>query len=192
LTPRETRKPFATPTLPTSVELPTGGRILGPWRSRSEPASSTPAASGSPCCSARARGVQRPSEGDGIVPPGWGCDDGFRLRPDAATADLLIGLLDRVPLSEAQIARATLADPATIQAWLRRREAPAGLEAQRLTELVAFVEEMAHNIRGDALPEWIDRDVPFLDSGNPLDELAGGGYERLIQLALGLTHSVFT
>jgi hypothetical protein len=109
-----------------------------------------------------------------------------------ATADLLIGLLDRVPMSEAQIARATLADPATIQAWLRRQKAPAGLEAQRLTELVAFVEEMARNIRGDALPEWLDRDIPFLDGGNPLDELAAGGYERLIQLALGLTHSVFT
>jgi hypothetical protein len=109
-----------------------------------------------------------------------------------ATADLLLGLLDRVPMSEAQIARATLADPATIQAWLRRQQAPAGLEAQRLTELVAFVEEMARNIRGDALPELLDRDIPFLDGGNPLDELAAGGYERLIQLALGLTHSVFT
>ena len=109
-----------------------------------------------------------------------------------ATADLLIGLLDRVPLSESQIARATLADPATIQAWLRRRQAPAELEAQRVTELVAFVEEMARNIRGDALPEWLDRDIPFLDGGNALDELAAGGYERLIQLALGLTHSVFT
>ena len=76
--------------------------------------------------------------------------------PTMAPADLLIGLLERVPMSEAQIARATQAEPATIQAWLRRREAPAGLEAQRLTELVAFVEEMARNIRGDALAEWLD------------------------------------
>ncbi len=44
---------------------------------------------------------------------------------------------------------------------------------------------MARNIRGDALAEWLDRDIPFLDGGNPLDELAAGGYERLIQLALG-------
>ena len=28
--------------------------------------------------------------------------------------------------------------------------------------------------------------------GNSVDELAAGGYERLIQLALGLTHSIFT
>jgi hypothetical protein len=41
-------------------------------------------------------------------------------------ADLLIGLLERVPMSEAQIARATLANPAMIQAWLRRRELPPG------------------------------------------------------------------
>jgi hypothetical protein len=109
-----------------------------------------------------------------------------------APADLLIGLLERVSMSEAQIARATLADPATIQAWLRRREAPTGLEAQRLIELVAFVEEMARNIRGEALADWLDSDIDFLNGGNPLDELAAGGYEQLIQLALGLTHSIFT
>jgi hypothetical protein len=112
--------------------------------------------------------------------------------PSMATADLLGGLLERVPMSEAQIARATLAGPTTVQAWLRRREAAVGLESQRLTELVAFVEEMARNMRWEALPDWLDRDIPFLDGGNPLDELAAGGYERLIQLALGLTHSVFT
>ena len=112
--------------------------------------------------------------------------------PTMAPADLLIGLLERVPISEAQIARATQAEPETIQAWLRRREAPAGLEAQRLIELVAFVEEMARNIRAAALVEWLDRDIDFLQGANPLDELADGGYERLIQLALGLTYGVFT
>ena len=76
--------------------------------------------------------------------------------------------------------------------WLRRREALAGLEAQLLTELVAFVEQMARNIRGDALAEWLDRDIDFLNGGDPLDELAAGGYEWLIERALGLTHSIFT
>ena len=71
--------------------------------------------------------------------------------PTIALADLLIALRERVPMSEAQIARATRADRATVAAWLERREAPAGLHAQRLTELVAFVQEMARNLRGDAL-----------------------------------------
>ena len=111
--------------------------------------------------------------------------------PTMAPADLLIWLLERVPMSEAQIARATQAEPARIQAWPCRREAPAGLEAQRLIELMAFVEEMARNIRAAAV-EWLDRGIDFLRCANPLDELADGGYERLIQLALGLTYGVFT
>ena len=66
--------------------------------------------------------------------------------PTIALADLLIALRERVPMSEVQIARATLADRATVAAWLERREAPDGLHAQRLTELVAFVQEMALNV----------------------------------------------
>ena len=114
--------------------------------------------------------------------------------PTMAPADLLIGLLERVPMSEAQIARATQAEPETIQAWLRRREAPAGLEAQRLIELVVFTVERRWRATFAATPSpsWLDSDIDVLTGGNPLDELAAGGYERLIQLALGLTHSVFT
>jgi hypothetical protein len=109
--------------------------------------------------------------------------------PTMAPADLLIGLLDRVPLSEAQIARATLADPATIQAWLRRRQAPAGLEAQRVTELVAFVEEMARNLKGETLAGWwLDGNVDFLSGANPLDEIAAGHYEEMMQYALGVSN----
>ena len=118
---------------------------------------------------------------------------GSGARPTMAPADLLIRLLDRVPRSEAQIARATLVDPATIQAWLRRREAPAGLEAQRVIELVAFVEEMAINVPGETLAGWwLDRNVDFLSGANPLDQIASGNYETMIQYAIGLTNGVFT
>ncbi len=96
-------------------------------------------------------------------------------------------------MSEAQIARATRADRATVAAWLERREAPGGLQAQRLTELVAFVQEMARNMRGETLAGWwLDGQVDVLDGANPLDEIAGGRYERMIQLALGISHGVFT
>jgi hypothetical protein len=92
----------------------------------------------------------------------WASDDGLWITATMAPADLLIGLLERVPMSEAQIARATLADSETIRLWLRRRQAPAGTEGQRLIELVAFVEEMARNVRAAALAEWLDRDSDFL------------------------------
>jgi hypothetical protein len=115
-----------------------------------------------------------------------------RSAPTVALADLLIALRERVPMSEAQIARATRADRATVAAWLERREAPGGLHAQRLTELVAFVQEMALNVRGDALAGWLDGTVDFLGGANPLDEIAEGRYVQMIDFALGLSHGVFT
>ena len=111
--------------------------------------------------------------------------------PTIALADLLIALRERVPMSEVQIARATRADRATVAAWLARREAPDGLHAQRLTELVAFVQEMALNVRGDALAGWLDGAVDVL-GGNALDEIAEGRYKQMIDYALGLSHGVFT
>jgi DNA-binding transcriptional regulator YiaG len=90
-----------------------------------------------------------------------------RSAPTIALADLLIGLRERVRMSEVQIARASGADLATVQAWLERREAPDGLHAQRLIELVAFVQEMALNVRGDALAAWLDGTVDFLGGATP-------------------------
>ena len=110
-----------------------------------------------------------------------------------APADLLIGLRERVPLSEAQVARGTGAETETVRAWLERREAPGAVHGQRLTELVAFVEEMARNVRGEALAEsWLDGRVDVLSGANPLDEIAAGRYERMMQYALGLSYGVFT
>ena len=113
--------------------------------------------------------------------------------PTMAPADLLIGLRERVPMSEAQVARGTSAETETVRAWLERREAPGAVHGQRLTELVAFVEEMARNLRGEALAEsWLDGSVDVLSGANPLDEIAAGRYERMMQYALGLSYGVFT
>jgi DNA-binding transcriptional regulator YiaG len=113
--------------------------------------------------------------------------------PTMAPADLLIGLRERVPLTEVQIARATGADEQTVRAWLERRRAPSTEHAQRLTELVAFVEEMARNLTGETLVGWwLDGNVDFLSGANPLDEIAVGRYEDMMGYALGLSHGVFT
>ncbi len=110
-----------------------------------------------------------------------------------APADLLIGLREREQLSEAQIARGTGADTETVRTWLERRAAPGGGHGQRLTELVAFVEEMARNVTGETLAGWwLDGNVDFLSGANPLDEIAAGRYEQMMQYALGLSDGVFT
>lgn len=112
--------------------------------------------------------------------------------PVKALADLLIALREQVPLSEAQIARATGAETDMVTAWLARRMAPAGLHAQRVAELVAFVEEMARNVQPASLVEWLDGGVDLLDGANPLDGIAAGDYERMIDYALSLSYGAFT
>jgi hypothetical protein len=111
-----------------------------------------------------------------------------------APADLLIGLRERVPLSEAQVARGTGAETETVRGRGLSAGRPRGaVHGQRLTELVAFVEETARNVRGEALAEsWLDGSVDVLSGANPLDEIAAGRYERLMQYALGLSYGVFT
>ena len=51
---------------------------------------------------------------------------------------------------------------------------------------------MARNVRGDALAGWLDGGVDVLGGANPLDEIAEGRYEQMIDFALRLSHGVFT
>jgi hypothetical protein len=52
---------------------------------------------------------------------------------------------------------------------------------------------MARNVHGETLAGWwLDGQVDVLDGDNPLDEIAGGRYERMIQYARGISHGVFT
>lgn len=110
-----------------------------------------------------------------------------------ALADLLIALREQVPLTEAQIARGTGADDETVREWLERRRAPAGQEGSHLAELVAFVQEMARDLHGEThAGGWMDGNVDVLSGANPLDEIAAGRYEPMIDYARGLSHGVFT
>jgi hypothetical protein len=52
---------------------------------------------------------------------------------------------------------------------------------------------MARNLPGETLAGWwLDGNVDFLSGANPLDQVASGNYETMIQYAIGLTHGVFT
>ena len=109
-----------------------------------------------------------------------------------AIADQLQHLRQRVPLSERDVARATGADEQTVRTWLGRTAAPEGVQANRLAELIAVVEEMAFNLKPESLPGWLASNVPALDGEAPADVLAAGGYERVMDLARGLSAGVFT
>jgi hypothetical protein len=109
-----------------------------------------------------------------------------------ALADQLNRLRARVPLSEQDIARATGAEPATVRQWIERKAAAMGVEANRLAELIAVVEEMALNIERDSIQEWLRDGIPALEGETPADVIASGGYQRVIDIALWLSAGGFT
>ena len=109
-----------------------------------------------------------------------------------ALADQLNHLRSRVPLSEEDVSAATGADTATVTAWLERREAPAGEQAARLSELIAVVEMLEESTRPDAIGLWLHRSVPALRRRTPAAMIASGGYEQVYEIAAELAAGVFT
>jgi hypothetical protein len=65
-------------------------------------------------------------------------------------------------------------------------------DGHRLAELIAVVEEMALNVRAESIPVWLGSYVPALDGAVPAELLAGGGYERVMDLTVGLSAGIFT
>jgi uncharacterized protein (DUF2384 family) len=96
------------------------------------------------------------------------------------------------PLTDADIARALGASPATVAAWRARRQVPRGQRARRLVELSALVERLAGVIDADYIPVWLNKPVPRLDNRAPADALAAGGYEQVSGVIGELEYPTFT
>lgn len=109
-----------------------------------------------------------------------------------ALADQLIHLCERVPLPVADVAAATGADEQTVGTWLARQTPPSGAPAARLSELIAVVERLEVSTKREAIPDWLNPQVPILDGKTPLETLAAGGYERLARVAEDFIYPAFT
>jgi hypothetical protein len=109
-----------------------------------------------------------------------------------ALADQLNRLRARVALSEEDVAQATGADPVIARQWIERTEPPMGVFANRLTELVSIVEEMALNVTPEGIPGWLASPVEALGGEAPADVIAAGGYQRVMDIAFWLSSGGFT
>jgi uncharacterized protein (DUF2384 family) len=96
------------------------------------------------------------------------------------------------PLTDADIARALGASPATVAAWRARRQVPRGRRARRLVELSALVERLAGVIDPDYIPVWLNKPVPRLENRAPAAVLAAGGYEQVSGAIGELEYPTFT
>jgi transcriptional regulator with XRE-family HTH domain len=91
----------------------------------------------------------------------------------------------------ADIARATGVDPTTVSAWLHSRRNPTGDRRLRLIELSAIVERLATTMDADYVPIWLVKPVAALSNRRPVDVIAEGGYQEVLQLVDQLESDAF-
>jgi transcriptional regulator with XRE-family HTH domain len=99
---------------------------------------------------------------------------------------------DIAGLSDADIARATGADPSTVRAWLAGTRNPTGERANRLIELSALVDRLQRVMEPSYIPVWLRRQIDALDDRKPLDFLARGDFRRIARVVSSLEDAPFT
>jgi hypothetical protein len=89
-------------------------------------------------------------------------------------------------LTVPDISRATGAHETTVRAWLRDDRSPSGAHAERVAELSAIVERLAHVIDPAYIPVWMRKPIALLNDDKPLDVIAEGDYRRVSRVVAGL------
>ena len=82
----------------------------------------------------------------------------------------------------ADIATATGVDPTTVSAWLHARRNPTGERRLRLIELSAIVERLASAMDPAYVPIWLVKPISALANRRPIEVIAEGGYQQVLQV----------
>lgn len=107
-----------------------------------------------------------------------------------AFAEALQEIRDLALLSEEDIARVTGAEVDAVRAWLLAAGDPSGEQADRITELSAVVERLAHVMDPDFIVLWLRKPLLALDDEKPLDVLARGEYRRISRVIAAIESPV--
>jgi hypothetical protein len=77
-------------------------------------------------------------------------------------------------LDRNEIAAAVQSDPSEIDLWIQGEEAPTAAFLQRLAALDALADEIKRTMRGDAVEEWLGREVPAFGGRTPRQMIIAG------------------
>ncbi|MEP7159404.1 MAG: hypothetical protein ABI797_08235 [Chloroflexota bacterium] len=94
-------------------------------------------------------------------------------------------------IESADIARATGAARATVNAWIRATRRPAAEHRQRLMELVAVVDRLVDVMDDDHVALWLQKPLPALRDARPLDAIARGRYRDVSRVVAELENDSF-
>ena len=98
----------------------------------------------------------------------------------------------RLGVATTDIAVATGAQPATVNAWARSARNPSGTRRERLIELVTLVDRLERVMSPSYVPMWLLKPVPALADRRPLDLLSKGRYRDVSRLVTELESDAFS
>lgn len=106
----------------------------------------------------------------------------------------LTSLLDHLyqgdVVDTADLARVSATNPRSVARWKSHAAIPRREAEERLLELRAVVDLARRVLKDDAARSWMRSPNPDLGYDKPLDLVAGGQYQRIIDLLLALAEGV--
>jgi putative toxin-antitoxin system antitoxin component (TIGR02293 family) len=105
-------------------------------------------------------------------------------------ATLLNNLYEDDVVDTADVARVSGTNPRSVTRWKADAAVPRREAQERLLELRAVVELTRKVMRADAARLWLRSPNPDLGYEKPLDVIAQGRYQRVIDLLLALAEGV--
>jgi putative toxin-antitoxin system antitoxin component (TIGR02293 family) len=105
---------------------------------------------------------------------------------------LLDGLYDTQVIDTADVARVSGAHARSVNRWHAAEAEPRRDSEERLLELKAVVDLLRRVMHDDAARMWLRSPNPDLGYEKPLDLVAAGHYQRVIDLLLALAEGVTT
>ena len=108
----------------------------------------------------------------------------------ASLAALLDRLYETEVIDTADVARVSGAHVRSVNRWHSEQAEPRRDSEERLLELKAVVDLLRRVLRNDAARLWVRSPNPDLEYEKPLDLVASGQYQRVIDLLLALAEGV--
>jgi len=108
----------------------------------------------------------------------------------ASLSILLDDLYESDVIDTADVARVSGAHARSVNRWHTEQSEPRRESEERLLELKAVVDLLRRILRDDAARLWLRSPNPDLGYDKPLDLVAAGQYQRVIDLLIALAEGV--
>ena len=105
-------------------------------------------------------------------------------------AERLTNIKQRAGLSQEDVARVVGASTRTVARWAAGANAPRGITRERLLELAAVSQQLAKVMNREGAAAWLHEPNPLLKNARPVDLVAQGRYQEVLDLIDAIAEGV--